>query len=204
MNGVPVTPKRSIENSPGHQVVPLAIGDWPSGLYYARLRAADGRVGFAPFVVGRAGSGKHRVAVVLPTLTWQAYNLRDEDGDERGDSWYADWKHKTIRLGRPYLSRGVPYNFRRYDYSVPELAGLDRARGGRARAVRPRGRRRLEHARERVRPGRLPRPPRVRDDARATSSGYRDRGGNLLFLREQLLLAGGRARQHDPEDGALA
>jgi hypothetical protein len=51
----------------------------------------------------------------MPTLTWQAYNLRDEDGDGKGDSWYANWKHKTVRLGRPYLSRGVPYNFRRYD-----------------------------------------------------------------------------------------
>ena len=81
MNGVPVTPKRSIGDSPGRRVVPLAIGDWPSGLYYARLRAADGRVGFAPFVVRPRRLGEHRVAVVLPTLTWQAYNLRDEDGD---------------------------------------------------------------------------------------------------------------------------
>ena len=27
--------------------------------------------------------------MVLPTRTWQAYNLRDEDGDGNGDSWYA-------------------------------------------------------------------------------------------------------------------
>ena len=57
MNGVPVTPKRSIANSPGRRVVPLAIGDWPSGLYYARFTGADGRVGFAPSSSGRAGSG---------------------------------------------------------------------------------------------------------------------------------------------------
>ena len=93
----------------------MKIGRWQSGLYFARLRADDGRVGFAPFVVRPRRLGEHRVAVVLPTLTWQAYNLRDENGDGTGDSWYADWKTKTVRLGRPYLSRGVPYNFRRYD-----------------------------------------------------------------------------------------
>ncbi len=115
MNGVPVTPKVAIGSSDGRRVVDVKIGRWQSGLYFARLRADDGRVGFAPFVVRPRRLGEHRVAVVLPTLTWQAYNLRDENGDGTGDSWYADWKTKTVRLGRPYLSRGVPYNFRRYD-----------------------------------------------------------------------------------------
>ena len=124
MNGVPVTGARSIGSSSGHRVVRVRVGAWPSGLYFARLRAADGRVGFAPFVVRPRWLGVHRVAVVLPTLTWQAYNLRDEDGDGTGDSWYADWKVKTVRLGRPYLSRGVPYNFRRYD--LPFLHWLAR------------------------------------------------------------------------------
>ena len=81
---------------------------------------ADGRVGFAPFVV-RPPTGGARVAVVLPTLTWQAYNLRDDDGDGRGDTWYASWKVRTARLA-PYLNRGVPNHFRRYDLPVPSLA----------------------------------------------------------------------------------
>ena len=115
MNGVAVTPKVAVGSSDGRRVIDVKIGRWPSGLYFARLRADDGRVGFAPFVVRPRRLGEHRIAVVLPTLTWQAYNLRDEDGDGRGDSWYGDWKTKTVRLGRPYLSRGVPYNFRRYD-----------------------------------------------------------------------------------------
>ena len=34
--------------------------------------------------------GGHRVAVVLPTQTWQAYNFRDDDGDGKADTWYAD------------------------------------------------------------------------------------------------------------------
>jgi hypothetical protein len=122
MNGVPVTPKVAIGSSRGRKLVSVRIGDWSSGLYFARLSAADGRLGFAPFVVRPRHLGEHRVAVVLPTITWQAYNLRDDDGDGEGDSWYADWRHKTVRLGRPYLSRGVPYNFRRYD--VPFLHWL--------------------------------------------------------------------------------
>jgi hypothetical protein len=105
-------------------VVPVRIGNWPSGLYVARLTAADGRVGFAPFVVLPQRLGEHRVAVVLPTMTWQAYNLRDDDGDGKGDTWYADWKKHTARLGRPFLNRGVPYNFRRYD--LPFLRWLGR------------------------------------------------------------------------------
>jgi hypothetical protein len=124
MNGVPVSPRRSIGASSGRRIVDVRIGEWPSGLYFARLRAGDGRVGFAPFVVGPRRLGAQRVAVVMPTLTWQAYNLRDEDGNGVGDSWYAHWKTKTARLGRPYLSRGVPYNFRRYD--LPFLTWLAR------------------------------------------------------------------------------
>ncbi len=51
----------------------------------------------------------------MPTMTWQAYNLRDDDKDGQGDSWYADYRHQTALLGRPFLNRGVPYNFRPYD-----------------------------------------------------------------------------------------
>jgi hypothetical protein len=93
----------------------LRIGRWPSGVYFASLRAADGRRGFAPFVLRPRWLGEHRIAVVLPTLTWQAYNLRDDNGDGKPDSWYGDWSIKTVRLVRPFLSRGVPYNFRVYD-----------------------------------------------------------------------------------------
>ena len=123
MNGAPVSTIRRLGTSRGRRVVSVRIGDWPSGLYFARLRAR-GRVGFAPFVVRPPRLGEHRVAVVLPTLTWQAYNLRDENGDGVGDSWYASWKERTVRLGRPYLSRGVPFNFRRYD--LPFLMWLER------------------------------------------------------------------------------
>jgi hypothetical protein len=183
MNGVPVTRIRPIADSPGRRVVPLAIGDWPSGLYFARLRAADGRVGFAPFIVRPRRLDEHRVAVVMPTLTWQAYNLRDEDGDGRGDSWYADWRHKTVRLGRPYLSRGVPHNFRRYD--LPFLNWL--ARSG--REVDMLAQSDLESATSaRVLAARydLIVFPGHHEYVTAREydlvEGYRDLGGNLMFL----------------------
>jgi N,N-dimethylformamidase beta subunit-like protein len=124
MQGVPVTAPEPIGNVRKGISAPIAIGDWASGLYFARLTATDGRVGFAPFVVRPLRLGAHRVAVVLPTMTWQAYNLRDDDGDGKGDTWYARWKVHTARLGRPFLNRGVPYNFRRYD--LPFLHWLAR------------------------------------------------------------------------------
>jgi hypothetical protein len=45
-------------------------GDWPSGLYFLRITADDGRVGYAPFIVRPRTLGGSRVAVVLATQTW--------------------------------------------------------------------------------------------------------------------------------------
>jgi hypothetical protein len=183
MNGVPVTPKRSIGASSRRRTVAVPIGDWPSGLYVARLRAADGRIGFAPFVVSPRRLGEHRVAVVMPTLTWQAYNLRDEDGNGVGDSWYAHWKTKTVRLGRPYLSRGVPYNFRRYD--LPLLTWLDRVRkrvdvlSQSDLEAAPSSRALAAAYRLIVFPGHHEYVTRREYDL---VEGFRNRGGNLAFL----------------------
>jgi hypothetical protein len=100
--------------STGH-TARIKVGNWPSGVYFARLASTDGRVGFAPIVVRPKRLGTFRVAVVMPTMTWQAYNIRDDNGDGLGDSWYFSWKVKTAHLFRPYLDRGVPYHFRNYD-----------------------------------------------------------------------------------------
>jgi hypothetical protein len=182
MNGVPVSLPRRVGGSSGRRTVGVRIGDWPSGLYFARLRAI-GRVGFAPFVVRPRQLGEHDVAVVLPTLTWQAYNLRDEDDDGIGDSWYASWRHKTVRLGRPFLSRGVPYNFRRYD--LPFLQWLERT-GKRVDVLAQsdleaaRSSRALVDAYELiVFPGHH---EYVTTREYDLVEGYRDLGGNLAFL----------------------
>jgi hypothetical protein len=93
----------------------VRVGDWPSGLYFASLQAPNGLVGYAPFIVRPRVLGEHRVAVVLPTNTWQAYNFRDENRDGVPDSWYADPHRDHVDLARPYLNRGVPPHFRGYD-----------------------------------------------------------------------------------------
>jgi hypothetical protein len=115
LQGLPVSGRSLVGAVRRGTSVSVSIGGWPTGLYFAQLTAADGRVGFAPFVLRPRRLGEHRVAIVMPTMTWQAYNLRDDNGDGKGDSWYADWNHHTVRLDRPFLSRGVPYNFRVYD-----------------------------------------------------------------------------------------
>jgi hypothetical protein len=109
MDGKPVTPVRVIGAVSGHHVITVRVGEWPSGLYFVRLRASGERLGHAPFIVRPRRLGTNRVAVVLPTFTWQAYNWRD------GKSWYANWRRKTAVLARPYLQRGVPPYYRRYD-----------------------------------------------------------------------------------------
>jgi len=119
LEGVPVTGQtpldwRSRRDQPND--TRIRIGDWPSGLYFVKLTAPDGRIGYAPFVVrpGVPGLLSH-VAVVLPTNTWQAYNFYDADGDGWGDTWYAGPPVQTVALDRPYLPRGVPPFFYRYD-----------------------------------------------------------------------------------------
>src|SRR6478736_505878 len=88
-------------------------GAWQSGLYFARLTAPGGRaVTFAPFILRAAVPGVNRIAIVLPTYTWQAYNFYDANGDGRPDSWYGDPKRHSVSLGRPYLNSGKPPHYR--------------------------------------------------------------------------------------------
>ena len=100
--------------SPG-TTIRIQLGKWPSALYYAELTAPKGRVGYAPFVLAPAQLGRvHAIAVVLPTQTWEAYNFRDDDGNGSCDTWYAGVGN-TARLARPFLNRGVPPHYRYYD-----------------------------------------------------------------------------------------
>ena len=123
----PITPPvalswRGHRSGPGP--VRIRIGEWPSGLYFVRVRARDGRIGYAPFVVRPRVLGLNRVAVVLPTNTWQAYNFDDANGDGWGDSWYVSGAIKTIDLRRPFLDFGVPFRFRDWDLTVVSWLAL--------------------------------------------------------------------------------
>jgi len=86
-----------------------------SGLYFLRVTASDGRVGYAPLILRPRTLGVHRVAVVLSTNTWQAYNFDDASGDGWGDSWNVGGATRTLDLRRPYLDFGIPARFRSWD-----------------------------------------------------------------------------------------
>jgi hypothetical protein len=115
MVGDPVTATRRIGDVQRGREISIQVGDWPSGLYFARLTAAGGEVGYAPFVLRPRRLGEHRIAIVLPTLTWQAYNFRDDDGDGTKDTWYADRTRNTARIARPFENRGTPRHYSRYE-----------------------------------------------------------------------------------------
>jgi hypothetical protein len=191
MNGVGVTRPRTVGGISRGRRVAVRIGPWPSGLYFARLEAADGRIGFAPFVVRPSRLGKHRTAVVLPTLTWQAYNLRDGNRDGVGDSWYACPGKRikgcptrnTVRLGRPFLNRGVPSRFRVYD--LPFLQWLSRT-GRRVDYLAQQDIERAKNAAKLARAYDLIVFPGhheyVTQREYRLVEGYRNLGGNLMFL----------------------
>ncbi|HLK44853.1 MAG TPA: N,N-dimethylformamidase beta subunit family domain-containing protein, partial [Acidimicrobiales bacterium] len=118
IKGVPVGSANTVDwtaHRDGAGIVEVPIPtDLVTGMYAAQLTADDGRVGFAPLVVQPAAPAA-RVAVVIPTSTWGAYNFYDADGDGWGDTWYAHWKTNVVDLTRPQPSRGVPYRYRSYD-----------------------------------------------------------------------------------------
>ena len=93
--------------------VRVAVGAWPSGLYFARVVGTAGHY-YAPFVVRPRRLGEHRIAVVLPTNTWQAYNFRDGNRDGVGDTWYAN-PTLTVALDRPFMINGSPPHYAQYD-----------------------------------------------------------------------------------------
>jgi hypothetical protein len=161
----------------------IRVGSWPSGLYFVRLTARDGRVGYAPFVVRPRRLGSARIAVIFPTNTWQAYNLRDMDRDGVGDTWYADRSIHVVDLARPYLRPGMPRRFRYYDLpfirwlyrhgkTVDFYADDDFARF-------PSGAWLARHYTLLVFPGH---EEYVTPTEYGLTTSYRNRGGNLAFL----------------------
>ncbi|HSL65074.1 MAG TPA: N,N-dimethylformamidase beta subunit family domain-containing protein, partial [Gaiellaceae bacterium] len=185
-NGVPVTPPVGVDwrhrDAPGRLRL-LRAGRWRSGLYFVRVAAADGRVGYAPFILRPPRLGAERVAVVLATNTWQAYNFHDADGDGWGDSWYVSDAIRAVEATRPYLDFGVPFRFKDWDLAfvawlnrtgkrVDFLADEDLEAAGTGDALR----RAYDLV---VFPGH---EEYVTARAYDVVERYRDLGGNLLFL----------------------
>jgi hypothetical protein len=183
MAGSPVSGRRALGSVRPGRTVSVRIGNWPSGFYFARLTARGGRVGYAPFVLRPRRLGQHSVAVVMPTETWQAYNYRDEDGDHVGDTWYAEWRRHTARLGRAFLYRGVPMRYKYYD--EPFLRWLA-ATGKRVDYLSDAELNRVSSGRELARAYALIVFPGhheyVTTHEYDVVTNFRNRGGNLMFL----------------------
>ncbi len=162
--------------------VGIRVGRWRPGVYAAEL-TGGGTVSRAPLVVRARAAARPRVAVVLPTTTWQAYNLTDGDGDGTGDTWYATRRRESARLGRPFMGDGMPPRFRRDD--LPFLRWL-RSSGRRADVLTDDDLERVPSADALARrydllvfPGHH---EYVTKHDFELIGGFRDRGGNLVFL----------------------
>ncbi|MEU6174531.1 N,N-dimethylformamidase beta subunit family domain-containing protein [Streptantibioticus parmotrematis] len=89
---------------------------WNSGAYVAVLTTADGYRSHIPFTVRSAQPAD--LLLLLPDVTWQAYNLYPEDG-RTGASLYHAWDERgrllgeeeaavTVSFDRPYAGAGLP------------------------------------------------------------------------------------------------
>ena len=184
-----------------------AVGPWPTGVYFVKLTANDGRIGYAPFVIRPTVFGEtSRVAVVMPTNTWQAYNFRDRDGNGWGDTWYAKGAQSTAQLGRAFIRRGVPPQWRKYDLGFLRWLHATRKQPDILTETDLETIRTAEELLAALRLRHLPRAHRVRHRARVQP----DRGlpqprrQPRVPLGEQLLLAGSSRRPGAATDAALA
>ncbi|MEZ0092607.1 N,N-dimethylformamidase beta subunit family domain-containing protein [Streptacidiphilus sp. EB129] len=130
---------------------------WSPGAYVAVLTTADNRHrSHIPFTV-RADKAAD-LLLLLPDVTWQAYNLYPEDG-RTGASLYHAWNEKgellgeeeaatTVSFDRPYAGAGLPlhighaYDFirwaERYGYDLAYANATD-LHAGRVDPTRYRG-----------------------------------------------------------------
>ncbi len=186
MEGVPVDEPRQVDwstNRDAPRTIGVRLGDWPNGIYFARLTAPDGRSYYAPLVLRPHRYGLNRVAVVLHTNTWQAYNHQDVDGDGWGDTWYATGDIRRVDLSRGYIRGGAPPKWRNYD--LPFLRWLYRT-GKQVDFLTDDDLTRFRRGRTLARlydlivfPGHEEYATRHEYDL---VTGFRNRGGNLMFL----------------------
>lgn len=130
---------------------------WKSGAYVAVLTTADGYRSHVPFTV-RDLEATADLLLLLPDITWQAYNLYPEDG-RSGASLYHAWDDHgrllgeeeaatTVSFDRPYAGAGLPlhighaYDFvrfaERYGYDLSYADARD-LHAGRVDPTRYRG-----------------------------------------------------------------
>ena len=182
MLGTAVTATRRLGAVGPGRTIRIRIGEWPSGLYFAKLVARGGKVGYAPFVLRPRTLGESHVAVVLSTMTWQAYNFHDDDRNGTLDTWYAGQPH--ARLGRPYENRGVIPHYKHYEqpflrWLISTNRNVDYLADADLDAPSTTGRGLAEAYDLIVFPGHHEYVTRHEFDV---VTGFRNRGGSLMFL----------------------
>jgi N,N-dimethylformamidase beta subunit-like, C-terminal len=183
MLGSAVTPVRLLGSLEHGRAIRVRIGDWPSGLYFAELWGSHGKVGYAPFVLRPRHLGEEaHVAVVFSTMTWQAYNFHDDDGNGSLDTWYAGAPH--ARLARPFENRGVIPHYKHYEqpfvrWLVSENRAVDYLADADLDSASVTGARLARQYRLIVFPGHH---EYVTPHEFAVIAAYRNRGGHLMFL----------------------
>lgn len=192
MEGVPVSEPRRVDwsaNRNAPATLAVQLGDWANGIYFARLTAPDGQSYYAPLIIRPHPFGAHRIAVVLHTFTWEAYNHYDANGDGWGDTWYAANDIRTVDLSRPYTQGGAPPSWRAYD--VPFLHWLY-STGKQVDFVSDQDLAKFGSADELARLYDLIVFPfheeYVTTHMYDLIAGYRDLGGNMIFLSSTNLL----------------
>ena len=196
MNGVPVTEPVNVGWSSLDRAgtISVPIGAWPSGVYFAKLTAEDGRIGFAPFVLRPAQLGldacrgdpphEHVAGVQLPG--------RERQRLGRHVVRKGRTEHGATRSGVSPSRRAaaVPQVRPR----LPPLARPARQAAGLPHRDRSRGSQR-GHARASLRSRHFRRPHGIRDAARVRRRRAlpRPRRQSDVPLGEQLLLAGAAA-----------
>jgi hypothetical protein len=123
--------------------VQVPVGsNWPSGMYFVKVRAPTGAVGYALFIVRAWPEFRSKILVALAEPTWQAYNAWG------GKSLYGynstdGIESKRVSRRRPYLAaqgfglyprweRFMIHWLQREGYAFDVCSGLDLAADPRA------------------------------------------------------------------------
>ena len=183
----------------------IRAGNWPSGLYFVRLTAGDGRVGYAPFVVRRRGAAITRRGRPLDEHL-AGLQLLGRGRRRLGRQLVRERRDAKRRPGSPVSRLRRPVPLPRLGPRLHRLAEPDGEAGRLPLRRRPRGVLERRPAGGGVRPRRLPRACRVRDGARLRRRPAlpQPRREPHVPRREQLLLEGAARRAADDAGAALA
>ena len=205
MRGTPVGPATRVTGLRAGRELQVPIGDWPTGLYFAqltapgprRLRAVRRRAAAPGREPRRGRAADANLAGVQPAGRRRERRPRHLVHRPRA--------RPASRLGRPFEHRGVPPHFRTYDLGFLQWLH-DTGRGVDVLAQEDLDETTGARARRRVRPVVFPGHHEYVTEAEYDAvTGFRDQGGNLMFLSaNNFFWRDRRPRRRDDARGAVA